>query len=100
MKFKFLLKLSAIVLFCFSFAFAQSSTPSYRYELVFPNYEMMKIKPLVALIQALFNSPVEVNDNNYEIFIYHSANVVSEQDLRKALEGSEYELLDFNVSEE
>lgn len=100
MKLKFLLPLSAIVLFCVSLTFAQSNTSSYKYELVFPQYEMMKIKPLVALTQPLFGTPVEVNDNNYEIFIYHSTMVVSEEELKKALEGSEYELLDFNVIEE
>ncbi|MCB9256423.1 MAG: hypothetical protein H6579_04780 [Chitinophagales bacterium] len=97
---KILRKLSLILFFSFSLAYAQSSSPTYTYELVFPAYEMMKIKPLVALTQVFFGTPVEVNDNNYEVFIYHSTEVVSEAQIREALEGTEYELLDFNVSEE
>jgi hypothetical protein len=67
------------------------------YVLSFPEYEMKDIKPLVALTQPLFNAQIEIKDDNYKVFYFKSSNVVTEEDVKRALEGSKYQLNLFEI---
>jgi hypothetical protein len=76
---------------------AQTTSSTYVYTLVFPEYEMSEIKPLVALTQPLFDTNIEIQNDDYKRFIYRSENVVSEEEVRKALEGTKYQLVSLEV---
>jgi hypothetical protein len=76
---------------------AQTTSSTYVYTLVFPEYEISEIKPLVALTQPLFDAYIEIQNDDYKRFIYRSNNVVSEEEVRKALEGTKYKLISLEV---
>jgi hypothetical protein len=89
--------LSFFIAINFSGLKAQTTESKFVYILTFPEYEMMEIKPLVALTQPLFDTNIEIQDDNYKRFIYRSNNVVTEEQVKKALEGSKYTLTAFEV---
>lgn len=76
---------------------AQTTTSKYVYELNFPKYEMQDIKPLVSLTQGLFDTNIEIEGDNYQKFIYRSNNVVTEEQVKAALEGSKFKLISLTV---
>lgn len=90
-------KLLLSVVFSLFVALGLSQSTVYRYELEFPKYDMTKIKPLVALTQPLFTELVNMSADNHQIFVFYSTTVVTEEDVVKALEGTEYELLHFSA---
>ncbi len=90
-------KLIIVVVFSLFVTFGISQSTVYRYELEFPQYEMSKIKPLVALTQPLFTEPVNLSADNLQLFVFYSVNVVTEEDVLSALAGTEYQLVHFSA---
>jgi hypothetical protein len=92
---------TSLILFFFIFTAtslsAQTTTSKYVYELNFPQYDMQDIKPLVSLTQGLFDTNIEIQDDNYTKFIYRSNNVVTEEQVKAALEGSKFQLISLTV---
>jgi hypothetical protein len=87
-----------IVLSILTFASTRINAQEIKtYVLSFPEYEMKDIKPLVALTQPLFNAQIEIKDDNYKVFYFKSPNVVTEEDVKRALEGSKYQLNLFEI---
>jgi hypothetical protein len=81
-----------------TFSFAQNNLKVYI--LNFPTYDIEDIKPLVFLTQPLFeDAQIEIQNDNYKKFIYKSKLEVSEEDIKKALEGTKFKLISLEINE-
>lgn len=78
--------------------FAQSETNQEQvYVLSFPKMEQQKVKPLVGLLRPLFEKAPQFEKDNFSLFYYKSEKEITKTDIFKALENSEYTLLDLNI---
>lgn len=97
---KIILRFSFTIVLMLNFIIAFASGNGEKtYVLTFPQYEMKDIKPLVALTNPVFESQIEIKDNNYTVFYYTTSKNVTEQDVKAALQNSMYELKSFNIQE-
>lgn len=89
-----------LIIACLSVFDLQAQETVKKYILHFPEYPIEDIKPLVFLTQPLFNDTnIEIYDDNYKQFVYRSKIEVTEESLRKVLEGTKFNLIRLEIKE-
>jgi hypothetical protein len=87
--------IAVIFLMFFSVSNAQNTTKTYK--LTFPEYEIQDIKPLVSIVSPLFETNIEIKDDNYSIFYFTTTKNVAKEEVLEALKDSKYSLVSFTV---
>lgn len=67
------------------------------YILIFPKYEMRDIKPLVARVNPLFETQIEIKNDDYTKFYYTTTKEVTEAQVVNALKSTKYKLESFSI---
>lgn len=82
------------------FVAAASAQTVKKYTLTFPHLDMMHIKPVVKINASVFDVPVEIENDNYDVMIYRTAKVVTREELEAVLSKNGFRLLDFKSEEQ
>jgi hypothetical protein len=92
---QFILSLSVFLL-----AIGASAQSSVKYTLTFQNLDMMHVKPVIQITKSLFEAPVEIENDNYNVMIYHTSKVVKKEDVESLLKQNGFKLSSFKSEEE
>lgn len=92
---KFFLMLAVCVL-----ATAAPAQTVKKYTLTFQNLDMMHVKPVIQITRSLFDVPVEIENENYNVMVYHTKKQVTREEVEALLRKNGFTLSDFKSEEE
>ena len=92
---QFVLSLSVLLLAVG--AYAQTGI---KYTLTFQNLDIMHVKPVIQITKSLFDAPVEVENENYNVLVYHTSKIVKKEEVESLLERNGFKLSSFKSEEE
>lgn len=82
------------------FVFVASGQTTKKYTLTFPHLDMMHIKPIIKINASVFDVPVEIENDNYDVMIYRTAKVVKREEIEAVLKKNGFKLLDFKSEDQ
>jgi len=82
------------------FALVVSAQTVKKYTLTFQPLDVMHVKSVVKITNSLFEVPVDIENDNYDIFIYRTAKVVKREEVEALLEKNGFKLSDFKSEDQ
>jgi|GEM_PF-1991818 len=92
---QFILSLSVFLL-----AVGAFSQTTKKYTLTFPDLDIMHVKPVIQITGSLFDVPVEIENENYNVLIYRTSKTVKKEDVESLLKVNGFKLSSFKSEEE
>lgn len=92
--------LLSILLFVFlgtGTALAQTQT---KYTLTFKNLPIEQVKPVIAIARSIFDGPVEVENDNYDVLMFRSNKTVTQKEVEDLFTRNGFKLVGFKSEEE
>lgn len=82
------------------FAFVVSAQTTKKYTLTFSQLNTMQVKAALKVTNSVFETPVTIENENYNVFIYRTQKIVKREDLEALLTQNGFKLQDFKSEEE
>lgn len=71
-----------------------------KYTLTFPHLEMIQVKPVIKINASVFDVPVEIENENYDVMIYRTAKIVTREEIEAVLSKNGFKLQDFKSEDQ
>lgn len=82
------------------FVFMASAQTTKKYTLTFSQLNSMQVKAAIKVTDSVFETPVTIENENYNVFIYRTQKIVKREDLEALLTKNGFKLQGFKSEDE